>query len=184
MSRRVDVSANSPCSAGARYTNHGPKAKWFRFTRGRRDRSPSSEGWRFQRDTAAYAGLYNADTTGRWPPPGSGRQITAEALKEKLDEAHRYRDHRPAFIRSAASASSAQQLSSRPLELGDRVPGCPTRARPKHPGDHGSVTPTPMSAGGSPESVDRAHEEEGDEPDGVVEAVGEDRSPQRLEVQS
>jgi hypothetical protein len=58
-----------------------------------------ARGGAFQRDTAAYAGLYNADTTGRWPPPGSGRQITAEALKEKLDEAHRYRDHRPAFIR-------------------------------------------------------------------------------------
>jgi 8-hydroxy-5-deazaflavin:NADPH oxidoreductase len=57
------------------------------------DAGPLAEGWRFQRDTAAYVGLYNADTTGTWPPPpGSGRQITAEVMKEKLGEARRYRD--------------------------------------------------------------------------------------------
>jgi predicted dinucleotide-binding enzyme len=57
------------------------------------DAGPLAEGWRFQRDTAAYASLYNSDTSGTWPPPkGSGRQITAEAMKEKLAAARRYRD--------------------------------------------------------------------------------------------
>jgi predicted dinucleotide-binding enzyme len=57
------------------------------------DAGPLAEGWRFQRDTAAYASLYNGDTSGTWPPPpDSGRQITAEAMKEKLGEATRYRD--------------------------------------------------------------------------------------------
>jgi predicted dinucleotide-binding enzyme len=52
-----------------------------------------SEGWRFQRDTAAYAGLYNGDTSGTWPPPpGSGVRITADAMRQKLAEARRYRD--------------------------------------------------------------------------------------------
>jgi predicted dinucleotide-binding enzyme len=52
-----------------------------------------AEGWRFQRDTPAYAGLYNGDTTGTWPPPpGSGVQITVDVLKEKLAAAKRYRD--------------------------------------------------------------------------------------------
>jgi len=57
------------------------------------DAGPLAEGWRFQRDTAAYAGLYNGDTSGTWPPPpDSGRQITAETMKVKLAEARRYRD--------------------------------------------------------------------------------------------
>jgi predicted dinucleotide-binding enzyme len=57
------------------------------------DVGPLSEGWRFQRDTAAYAGLYNGDTTGTWPPPdGSGVRITAETLAAKLAAARRYRD--------------------------------------------------------------------------------------------
>jgi predicted dinucleotide-binding enzyme len=55
------------------------------------DVGPLAEGWRFQRDTAAYAGLYNGDTSGTWPPPpDSGRRITAETLREKLDAAKRY----------------------------------------------------------------------------------------------
>jgi len=57
------------------------------------DVGPLAEGWRFQRDTPAYAGLYNADTTGAWPPPDdSGRRITAEVLRESLVAAKRYRD--------------------------------------------------------------------------------------------
>jgi predicted dinucleotide-binding enzyme len=54
------------------------------------DVGPLSEGWRYQRDTAAYAGLYAPEGSG-WPPP-EGRQVTAELLKEKLDAALRYRD--------------------------------------------------------------------------------------------
>jgi predicted dinucleotide-binding enzyme len=56
------------------------------------DVGPLAEGWRFQRDTAAYAGLYNADTSGTWPPPrDSGRRVTAELLEERLGQAKRYR---------------------------------------------------------------------------------------------
>jgi hypothetical protein len=52
-----------------------------------------AEGWRFQRDTVAYASLYNGDTTGTWPPPAdSGIQITAETMRDKLAAAQRYRD--------------------------------------------------------------------------------------------
>lgn len=57
------------------------------------DVGPLAEGWRFQRDTPAYAAPYNADTTGSWPPPpDSGRRVTAETLRERLAEARRYRD--------------------------------------------------------------------------------------------
>jgi predicted dinucleotide-binding enzyme len=57
------------------------------------DVGPLAEGWRFQRDTAAYAGLYNGDTSGTWPPPpGSGVRITADTLKARLAESRRYRD--------------------------------------------------------------------------------------------
>jgi predicted dinucleotide-binding enzyme len=57
------------------------------------DAGPLAEGWRFQRDTPAYASLYNGDTSGTWPPPaGSGVQITAETMREKLAAAVRYRD--------------------------------------------------------------------------------------------
>jgi 8-hydroxy-5-deazaflavin:NADPH oxidoreductase len=52
------------------------------------DVGPLSEGWRYQRDTAAYAGLYQEGPEF----PGPGRQVTAELLKEKLDAAVRYRD--------------------------------------------------------------------------------------------
>src|SRR4029079_19287534 len=56
------------------------------------DAGPLAEGWRFQRDTPAYASLYNADTTGAWPPPsGSGRPVSAETLREKVADARRYR---------------------------------------------------------------------------------------------
>jgi hypothetical protein len=54
------------------------------------DVGPLSEGWRYQRDTAAYAGLYVPEGSS-WPPP-EGRQVTADLLKEKLDAAVRYAD--------------------------------------------------------------------------------------------
>jgi predicted dinucleotide-binding enzyme len=50
-----------------------------------------AEGWRFQRDTPAYAQLYIADAPGVWPPQQS-RRVDAELLREKLGEAKRYRD--------------------------------------------------------------------------------------------
>jgi predicted dinucleotide-binding enzyme len=53
------------------------------------DVGPLAEGWRYQRDTAAYAGPY-------FQPgddfPGSGRQATRELLRERLAAAARYRD--------------------------------------------------------------------------------------------
>ena len=52
------------------------------------DVGPLAEGWRYQRDTAAYAGLYA--TGDEWP--GTPRQVTPELLKEKLDAAVRYAD--------------------------------------------------------------------------------------------
>jgi 8-hydroxy-5-deazaflavin:NADPH oxidoreductase len=53
------------------------------------DVGPLSEGWRFQRDTAAYTTPYAVPGTAYpWP----GRQLTAQELKEKLDAAVRYRD--------------------------------------------------------------------------------------------
>jgi len=54
------------------------------------DVGPLSEGWRYQRDTAAYASLYAPEGSG-WPPP-EGRQVSADLLREKLDAAMRYRD--------------------------------------------------------------------------------------------
>jgi 8-hydroxy-5-deazaflavin:NADPH oxidoreductase len=57
------------------------------------DVGPLAEGWRFQRDTPAYASLYNGDTSGTWPPPpDSGVQITADMMKDRLAQARRYRD--------------------------------------------------------------------------------------------
>ena len=55
------------------------------------DVGPLAEGWRYQRDTAAYASLYNDGPAGVWPPEGS-RQVTADFLQEKLAQARRYRD--------------------------------------------------------------------------------------------
>ncbi len=46
------------------------------------DVGPLSEGWRYQRDTAAYVDLYSPD----------GPRVTADFLKEKLDAAVRYAD--------------------------------------------------------------------------------------------
>lgn len=48
-----------------------------------------AEGWRFQRDTAAYAGMYAKDSND-W---GAGpRQVTPGILREHLSQARRYRD--------------------------------------------------------------------------------------------
>lgn len=54
------------------------------------DVGPLSEGWRYQRDTAAYVRPYTAP--GSEYPRRPGRQVTPEMLKEKLDAAVRYRD--------------------------------------------------------------------------------------------
>ena len=53
------------------------------------DVGPLSEGWRYQRDTAAYVQPYLVPGS---EFPGPGRRVTAEMLKEKLDAAVRYRD--------------------------------------------------------------------------------------------
>ncbi|MGN6252470.1 MAG: NADPH-dependent F420 reductase [Marmoricola sp.] len=56
------------------------------------DVGPLAEGWRFQRDTAAYAGLYVAeDDAGTWPPQRS-RSVDVALLEDKLAAARRYRD--------------------------------------------------------------------------------------------
>jgi predicted dinucleotide-binding enzyme len=52
------------------------------------DVGPLAEGWRYQRDTAAYARIYSDGS--EWP--GDARQVTAAMLEEKLAEAKRYRD--------------------------------------------------------------------------------------------
>jgi len=52
------------------------------------DVGPLAEGWRYQRDTAAYASIYSGG--GDWPGPA--RQVTAEELEEKLADARRYAD--------------------------------------------------------------------------------------------
>ena len=53
------------------------------------DVGPLAEGWRYQRDTNAYVQPYFGPSGDRM---GSGGQVTAEALKEKLAAAKRYRD--------------------------------------------------------------------------------------------
>jgi 8-hydroxy-5-deazaflavin:NADPH oxidoreductase len=53
------------------------------------DAGPLAEGWRFQRDTAAYVQPYFGASGDR---TGPGSQVTAEQLKEKLAAAVRYRD--------------------------------------------------------------------------------------------
>jgi predicted dinucleotide-binding enzyme len=55
------------------------------------DVGPLAEGWRFQRDTAAYAGLYVSGDPTVWPPEQS-RTVDADLLREKLAAAKRYRD--------------------------------------------------------------------------------------------
>jgi predicted dinucleotide-binding enzyme len=53
------------------------------------DAGPLAEGWRYQRDTAAYVQPYFGPSGDR---TGPGGQITTETLKEKLAAAVRYRD--------------------------------------------------------------------------------------------
>jgi predicted dinucleotide-binding enzyme len=55
------------------------------------DVGPLAEGWRFQRDTAAYAALYSSGREGVWPPEGS-RRVDAAFLQQQLEAAQRYRD--------------------------------------------------------------------------------------------
>ncbi|MFI7214997.1 NADPH-dependent F420 reductase [Micromonospora maritima] len=51
------------------------------------DVGPLAEGWRFQRDTAAYAGIYAAD--GDWERPGP---VDGQRLRAALAAARRYAD--------------------------------------------------------------------------------------------
>lgn len=51
------------------------------------DVGPLAEGWRYQRDTAAYASIYAADA--EWSAP---RQVSADLLEHKLAAAQRYAD--------------------------------------------------------------------------------------------
>jgi predicted dinucleotide-binding enzyme len=55
------------------------------------DVGPLAKGWRFQRDTAAYAGLYVAEGETGWPPQNP-RRVDVDLLRQKLGEAKRYRD--------------------------------------------------------------------------------------------
>ena len=55
------------------------------------DVGPLAEGWRFQRDTEAYAGLYVDGEVTSWPPQHA-RTVDAALLEEKLAAAKRYRD--------------------------------------------------------------------------------------------
>lgn len=55
------------------------------------DVGPLSEGWRYQRDTAAYAGLYVAEGETGWPPQNP-RRVDVDLLKQRLAAAERYRD--------------------------------------------------------------------------------------------
>lgn len=54
------------------------------------DVGPLSEGWRYQRDTAAYVQPYAI--SGSDYPTWPGQQVTLAMLKEKLDAAVRYRE--------------------------------------------------------------------------------------------
>lgn len=55
------------------------------------DAGPLSEGWRYQRDTPAYAQLYNGGDPNVYPPQSS-RQVGPDLIREKLAQAKRYRD--------------------------------------------------------------------------------------------
>ncbi|WP_409467345.1 NADPH-dependent F420 reductase [Streptomyces sp. HC307] len=62
------------------------------------DAGPLAEGWRFQRDTAAYSEPYFSEghslaaTNGQGADPGPGRPVTAETMRAALAAAKRYRD--------------------------------------------------------------------------------------------
>jgi predicted dinucleotide-binding enzyme len=54
------------------------------------DAGSLADSWRFDVGTPAYGRPYNTDTTGAFPPPaGSGRQVTAETMRQALAEATR-----------------------------------------------------------------------------------------------
>ncbi|MCX4470961.1 hypothetical protein OOK41_11685 [Micromonospora sp. NBC_01655] len=53
------------------------------------DVGPLAEGWRFQRDTTAYAALYAADPAGDFDVPA---RVDAERLRAALAAARRYAD--------------------------------------------------------------------------------------------
>ena len=54
------------------------------------DAGSLADSWRFDVGTPAYGRPYNTDTTGAFPPPAdSGRQATAEAMRQALAEATR-----------------------------------------------------------------------------------------------
>jgi hypothetical protein len=54
------------------------------------DAGPLADSWRFDVGTPAYGNPYNTDTSGAFPPPqDSGRQVTAEAMREALAAATR-----------------------------------------------------------------------------------------------
>ena len=54
------------------------------------DVGPLAEGWRFQRDTAAYGSIYATDPTAWFSSPA--RRVTREELAAALARARRYRD--------------------------------------------------------------------------------------------
>ncbi|MFF5161432.1 NADPH-dependent F420 reductase [Streptomyces sp. NPDC000348] len=61
------------------------------------DVGPLAEGWRFQRDTAAYSQPYfstghSLTTTAQGGDPGPGQPVTADTLRPLLAAAKRYRD--------------------------------------------------------------------------------------------
>jgi predicted dinucleotide-binding enzyme len=54
------------------------------------DAGSLAESWRYDVGTPAYGRPYNTDTTGAFPPPvDSGRQATAEVMRQALAEATR-----------------------------------------------------------------------------------------------
>ena len=54
------------------------------------DAGPLADSWRFDVGTPAYGAPYNTDTSGAFPPPpDSGRQVTADVLREALAAATR-----------------------------------------------------------------------------------------------
>ena len=54
------------------------------------DAGSLADSWRFDVGTPAYGRPYNTDTTGAFPPPAdSGRQATAEAMRQALADATR-----------------------------------------------------------------------------------------------
>ncbi|MGW9132925.1 NADPH-dependent F420 reductase [Streptomyces sp. NPDC055681] len=61
------------------------------------DSGPLAEGWRFQRDTAAYSQPYfsfghSLTATAQGADPGPGQPVTADTLRAALATAKRYRD--------------------------------------------------------------------------------------------